>query len=78
MLLLMIKLYCAQSLNTSHIAKIFKTLAKKANLNGSVKQDISGNYSLLGHAHNLLREGKSLPSWCYRRFEVNRSRTMVY
>jgi len=49
------------SLNTSHIAKIFKPLAKKANLNESAKRDISGHSACVGHAHDLLKEGKSLP-----------------
>ena len=49
------------SLNTSHIAKIFKKLAKKANLNESAKRNISGHSARVGHAHDLLKEGKSLP-----------------
>jgi hypothetical protein len=48
------------SLNTSHITKIFKTLAKKANLNESAKWNISGHSARVGHAYDLLKEGKSL------------------
>ena len=50
-----------QSLNTSHIAKIFKKLAKKADLNSNILRDISGHSARVGHAHDLLKEGKSLP-----------------
>lgn len=49
------------SLDTSHIAKIFKKLAKRADLNEQVRRDISGHSARIGHAHDLVREGKSLP-----------------
>jgi len=50
-----------QSLNPSHIAKSFKKLAKKAQFNEIIMRDISGHSARVGHAHDLLKEGKSLP-----------------
>jgi site-specific recombinase XerD len=49
------------SLDSSHIAKIFKKLAKKADLSEQIRRDISGHSARVGHAHDLLKEGKSLP-----------------
>jgi len=49
------------SLDSSHIAKIFKKLAKKAGLDEWARRDISGHSARVGHAHDLLKEGKSLP-----------------
>ncbi len=45
----------ATSLNTSHIAKVFKTLAKKANLNEQAKRNISVHSARVRHAHDLLK-----------------------
>jgi hypothetical protein len=44
-----------------HIDKILKALAKKANLNEPAKRNFSGHSARVGHAHDLLKEGKSLP-----------------
>jgi len=39
----------------------FSDIAKKANLNETAKRNISGHSARVGHAHDLLKEGKSLP-----------------
>ena len=45
----------------SRISRVYKTLAKKAGLSGTLVQSISGHSMRVGGAQDLLRVGASLP-----------------
>lgn len=55
------KIELTEGLNSSHINRIFKKLAKKSNLEQSVIQQISGHSMRVGAAQDLLLSGASLP-----------------
>jgi len=51
----------AEKLGSGQIARIYKRMAKKANLNCDTIKNISGHSMRVGAAQDLLREGASLP-----------------
>lgn len=55
------KVELTEGLNSSHINRIFKKLAKKSKLDTSVIQQISGHSIRVGAAQDLLLSGASLP-----------------
>ena len=50
-----------EGLCESHVSRIYKTLARKAGLQESIVQRISGFSMCVGEAHDLLTVGASLP-----------------